>query len=138
MAPNRDEVFTKVRDVLSDFSQEIQRFKHKDFRSDRQTLHPSPNVVFRHPIIKKMFDLKVVDLSGSGFSVEEDEKNAVLLTGMILPELELSFANSFRIKCRAQVVYRKVMEGKDDKWIKCGLALLDMDIGDHLFEAMPF
>jgi hypothetical protein len=79
-----------------------------------------------------MFDLKVVDLSGSGFAVEENQNNSVLLPGMILPELELSFANSFNIKCRAQVVYRNNNETeKEGNWVKCGVALLDINIQDH-------
>jgi hypothetical protein len=119
--------------ILKPLKREIQRFKHKEFRSHRYELTPSPNIIFRHPFTKKIFDLKAIDLSGSGFSVEEDEHNAVLLPGLILPKLELSFANSFRFQCRAQVVYQKV--GDTDaggRRIKCGLALLDMDIQDHV------
>jgi len=118
--------------ILKPLVYEIQRFKHKEFRSNRYHLTPSPNVLFRHPFTNKMFDLKVVDLSGSGFAVEENQNNAVLLPGMILAELELSFANSFNIKCRAQVVYRKSIETeKEGKWVKCGVALLDINIQDH-------
>jgi hypothetical protein len=118
--------------ILKPLVYEIQRFKHKEFRSHRYRLTPSPNVLFRHPFTNKMFDLKVVDLSGSGFAVEENQNNSVLLPGMILPELELSFANSFNIKCRAQVIYRKSIETeKEGKWIKCGVALLDINIQDH-------
>jgi hypothetical protein len=119
--------------ILKPLKHEIQRFKHKEFRSHRYELTPSPNIIFRHPFTKKIFDLKAIDLSGSGFSVEEDEHNAVLLPGLILPKLELSFANSFRFQCRAQVVYQKF--GNADiagRRIKCGLALLDMDIQDHV------
>ena len=118
--------------ILKPLVYEIQRFKHKEFRSQRYRLTPSPNVLFRHPFTNKMFDLKVVDLSGSGFAVEENQNNSVLLPGMILPELELSFANSFNIKCRAQVVYRKsIKTEKEGNWVKCGVALLDINIQDH-------
>ena len=118
--------------ILKPLVYEIQRFKHKEYRSQRYQLTPSPNVLFRHPFTSKMFDLKVVDLSGSGFAVEESRNNSVLLPGMILPELELSFANSFTIKCRAQVVYRKSAEAeKEGNWVKCGVALLDINIQDH-------
>jgi hypothetical protein len=118
--------------ILKPLIYEIQRFKHKEFRSQRYHLTPSPNVLFRHPFTNKMFDLKVVDLSGSGFAVEENQNNSVLLPGMILPELELSFANSFTIKCRAQVVYRKSIESeKVGNWVKCGIVLLDINIQDH-------
>jgi hypothetical protein len=119
--------------ILEPLKQEIQRFKQKEFRSERYVLTPTPNMVSRHPLTAMRVDLKVVDLSGSGFSVEEDEFNTMLLPGIILHELELSFAESYKIKCSAQVVFRKEMvDPNGDKWIKCGLALLDMDIRDHL------
>ena len=119
--------------ILKPLVHEIQRFRQKEFRNNRYQLTPSPDVLFRHPFTNKMFDLKVVDLSGSGFAVEENQNNSVLLPGMILPELELSFADSFRIKCRAQVVYRKTIESeKDGGWVKCGVALLDINIKDHV------
>jgi len=119
--------------ILKPLKLEIQRFKHKEFRSHRYELTPSPNIIFRHPFTQKIFDLKAIDLSASGFSVEEDEHNAVLLPGLILPKIELSFANSFRFQCRAQVVYQKEWNtAKGDRRIKCGLALLDMDVQDHV------
>ena len=119
--------------ILEPLRQEIQRFKQKEFRSERYVLTPTPNMVTRHPFTNMRIDLKVVDLSGSGFSVEEDEFNTMLLPGMILHELELSFADSYKIKCSAQVVFRREMvDPNGDKWIKCGLALLDMNIRDHL------
>ncbi|UCD79883.1 MAG: hypothetical protein JSW26_00165 [Desulfobacterales bacterium] len=119
--------------ILEPLKKEIQRFRQKEFRSERYELTPSPNLVFQHPFTKARIDLKVVDLSGSGFSVEEDESNTALLPGMILPELELSFAESYKIKCSAQVVFRKsIMAPNGQKWVKCGLALLDMNIQDHL------
>ena len=119
--------------ILEPLKEEIQRFKQKEFRSERYELTPSPNIVFQHPFTKMRIDLKVVDLSGSGFSVEEDERNTALLPGMILPDLALHFADSYKIKCTGQVVFRKTMMGSNgQKWIKCGLALLDMDIRDHL------
>ncbi len=119
--------------ILQPLKEEIQRFKQKEFRSERYELTPSPNIVFQHPFTKLRIDLKVVDLSGSGFSVEEDERNPALLPGMILPDLVLNFADSYKIKCTAQVVFHKTMiSSSGQKWIKCGLALLDMDIHDHL------
>ena len=119
--------------ILEPLKCEIQRFKQKEFRSERYRLTPSPNIIFRHPLTGNHFDLKVSDLSGSGFSVEEDEVHTGLLPGMILPQLALSFADGYSIQCSAQVVFRKtVTEANGHKWIKCGLALLDMDIQDHL------
>ena len=119
--------------IFEPLKQAIQRFKQKEFRSERYVLTPTPNMVCRHPFTAMRIDLKVVDLSGSGFSVEEDKYNTTLLPGMILHELELSFADSYKIKCSAQVVFRRQMvDPNGQKWNKCGLALLDMDIRDHL------
>jgi len=119
--------------ILEPLKREIHRFKQKEFRSERYVLTPTPNIVAWHPFTSMRIDLKVVDLSGSGFSVEEDENNTTLLPGMILNEIELCFADGYKIKCSTQVVFRKEMvDPNGDKWIKCGLALLDMDIGDHL------
>jgi hypothetical protein len=123
----------KIRSyVLVPAKYQIQRFRPKEFRNVRQKLVPSPTIIFKHPLIEKMINLKIIDLSGSGFSVEEDRSNAVLLPGMIIPDLELNFANNFSIKCKAQVVYRQLMgEEKADSWVKCGMAVLDMNIEDH-------
>jgi hypothetical protein len=119
--------------ILQPLKKEIQRFKQKEFRSERYELTPSPNIVFQHPFTKMRIDLKVVDLSGSGFSVEEDERSTTLLPGMILPNLVLNFSDNYQITCTAQVVFHKTMiSASGQKWIKCGLALLDMDIRDHL------
>jgi len=64
--------------------------------------------------------------------VEEDTYNAILFPGLIIPELEINFANSFNIKCKAQVVYKKIVgEEKKNNWAKCGLAVLDMELEDH-------
>jgi hypothetical protein len=122
----REYVFEPVRN-------EIHRFEHKEFRSTRQRVSPSPDIVFPHPFTGKMITLKAIDLSGSGFSVEEDAHESVLLPGLMIPEIEISFANSLRLKCKAQVVYRQKIKPKREKSsIRCGLALLDMDIEKHV------
>jgi hypothetical protein len=119
--------------ILQPIKQAIQRFKKKEYRSERYELSPSPNIVCRHPFTQSRLDLKVVNLSGSGFAVEEDETTTTLLPGLILPEVQLSFANSYQLKCSAQVIYRKtITETNGSKWNKCGLALLDMAAQDHL------
>ncbi len=119
--------------VLVPVSNRIQRYRPKQFRSTRHTLVPSPNMVFVHPLTGRNVSLKTIDISGSGFSVEESSGNSQLLAGMIIPELDLSFAQSFRIKCRAQVVYRNTSGEKvKDGTVRCGLAILDMEIDDHV------
>jgi len=121
------------RYVLEPLRQQIQRFQHKEFRSTRQELNPSPNIYFHHPLTNKLVSLKVLDLSGSGFSVEEDEHSAVLMTGMVISGLTLRFGGNFSIECKAQVVYRKVFDdGHRGNWVKCGLAILDMNQADNV------
>jgi hypothetical protein len=52
---------------------------------------------------------------------------------MIIPELYIEFANNFKINCKAQVVYRNVNKTYVDKTrVKCGIAILDMDIQDQV------
>ena len=119
--------------VLEPISREIHRYRQKEFRSERLEINPSPDIYFTHPLSKKQLSLKVVDLSGSGFSVEEDELNAQLLAGLTIPEVELRFSNNVAVNCKAQVVYRKVCnEGKKGVWVKCGLAIIDMDTENNV------
>ena len=78
--------------ILAPLQEEIQRYRKTEYRSPRHQLRPSPNLIFNHPLTGKRVDLKICDLSGSGFSVEEDESNALLLPGLILPS-ELTAAS---------------------------------------------
>jgi len=119
--------------ALEPLNNQMRRFKPKEFRSSRQKLSPSPSIVFKHPLTKKMLNLEVEDLSGSGFSVEEYDDNSVLLLGMIISQLEIEFASDFRIACKSQVVYRNFCETDGDRiHIRCGIAFLDMDIQDQV------
>ena len=117
--------------VLEPVKSEIQRFKHKEYRSLRYKISPPPAIVFKHPFTGKLLSLKAIDLSGSGFSVEEDAQNAELLPGLMIPELKLRFSSHSRFRCKAQLIYRHPSE-KDDSRIKCGVAILDMDIKEHV------
>lgn len=109
------------------------RFRPKNYRSTRQELLPAPTMVFHHPFTDRKISLKVTDLSGSGFSVEEDGGISVLLPGMIIPDIELNFAGSFRITCMGQVVYRNPVETDDEEpFVRCGIAILNMDADDHV------
>jgi len=119
--------------LLEPTNHNIQRFKKKRFRSIREDITPAPIIRFTHPITGKRHDFKVIDLSGSGFSVEETENTCVLLPGIILSDVELIFASSFKINFKAQVVYRKNSELLESGEVfKCGLALLDITTDDHL------
>jgi hypothetical protein len=118
--------------VFEPLQNQVKRFRPKKFRSGRYRLVPSPDLCFRHPFTGRTVSLKVADLSGSGFAVEENEHLSVLLPGMVIPEATLTFANSLKIPCRAQVIRRSVNGEKPGKsMVLVGLAILDMNIRDH-------
>ena len=119
--------------VLEPLQTQMRRFKAKEVRSVRHELLPLPNAAFLHPLSGKAVDLKVSDVSGSGFSVHEELELSVLLPGMIIPELELRIANGCTMKCVVQVIYRAVQQQTDGtSFVKCGLSILDMDIRQHV------
>lgn len=114
--------------VLKPLAESVHRMKSKEFRSERLVPTPLPNIIFQHPIIQKKIHLRLNDISGLGFSVEEDMDNAVLLPGMVIPELEIEFMHGFSVQCKSQVLYRV---NKGDV-AKCGVVILDMSMRDHL------
>lgn len=119
--------------ILEPISRQLRRFAPRRFRSSRQTLSPSPDVIFTHPLFPKTISLKVFDISGSGFSVEEEEHLAVLLPGMVIPELEMRFSDGTIFRCMAQVVYSKPHhQSHMGSMQRCGLAILDMAVEDHI------
>jgi hypothetical protein len=119
--------------VLEPLHREIRRFRRTEFRSRRHCLTPSPNMICRHPLTGRRVELKLVDLSGSGFSVEEEEASAVLLTGLILEGVELHFADGSRITVSAQVVFRRPADPENPGGpTRCGLALIDVRPEDHV------
>ena len=117
--PLNDEV------VLAPVNAKIKRFREKEIQNPRQQLVPSPALVFNHPIINKRIQLEVAEISTSGFSVYEDADEGVLIPGMIIPELTVNYAATFKLQCIAQVVSRSE-ETKGS--VKCELDILDMDI----------
>jgi hypothetical protein len=118
--------------VLTPVNTNFQRFKPKKFRCSRHRLTPSPNMVFIHPLTGKTVNLKIIDLSGSGFSVEESARESMLFAGLLIPELELQFSHSCHMKCQAQVVHRTFVTGEGEDAVTCGLAILNMDMKDHV------
>lgn len=118
--------------VLETLSNQVSRFKPKKIRSIRNIFTPMPNIVFNHPLTGKVVNREIKDLAGSGLSVEERPDDSVLLPGMIIPKLDIMFANDFTISCKAQVIHKNVSMSEGDKvLVKCGIAFLDMDLKDQ-------
>jgi len=119
--------------VLEPVADNIQRFCPKQYRSKRQDLTPAPDIVFHHPFTEQLVTLKALNASGSGLCVEDDEDNSVLIPGMIIPELTINLANTFRFHCKAQVIYRHQNgHSGDAPPIQCGVAFLDMSCDEHM------
>ena len=118
--------------VLQPTCQQIQRFKPKEHRSIRLQPLPTPSIVFVHPVTGASVSLKSVNISGTGIAVTEDSCTAVLLPGLILPDVEISFGGSSSISCKAQVIYRHPAPEPESSAVICGLAYLDMDVKEHV------
>ena len=103
----------------------IQRFRKRHLRNPRQKLLPTPIITFEHPFTQKKVQFEVQDISTSGFSVYEQTDEGILMPGVIIPELTINYAGALKINSSAQVIYRIAEE---EKGVRCGLALLDMDI----------
>lgn len=118
--------------ILEPTQHQMRRFQNREFRSTRHQMSPPPDVSFQHPLFDKRIFLKVYDLSGSGFSVEEDATSTVLLPGLILPELDLIFSDGTTLSCMAQVVYCTPQNDASTPSVRCGLTILDMTVEDHI------
>ncbi len=114
--------------VLKPNREQVQRFLPKEFRPERRELIPNPVLVIKHPLTGKTVSLKVHNLSGTGFGVIEPLTDAVLLPGMILPEVAIQFSTRIHLMCKAQVIHRQITDG----YVYSGLGILDIDIQDHL------
>jgi len=124
----KEETLDNTTLILKPLQNSVHRIKSKENRSERMVLTPLPTIKFTHPIIQKKFSLGLNDISGLGFSVEEDQKNSVLLPGMVIPNLQIQFMHGFSIQCKSQVLYRKV----NDNIVQCGFVILDINANDHL------
>jgi hypothetical protein len=114
--------------IVKSVADQIHRYRPKDCRSERQQLIPSPDLIFTHPITSQRVNLKVIDISGSGFSVEENYDNSVFLPGMKIVGASLEYANSLLLNCDLQVLYCR----KENNKVKSGMVILDMDAQEHV------
>ena len=108
-----------------------QRYTPRKYRSRRQKLVPSPDLLFNHPITGKKVRLKISDLSGLGFSVNEKTTRSTLIPGLLIRNAKISFTNNLIIPCMAQVIYCEPDE-KEPGTVHIGCAILDINIQNHL------
>ncbi len=110
--------------VLAPLESGIQRFQKRKKRTPRLRITPPLSAHFEHPFFRRPVQLDICDLTFTGFAVEEQNEESILLPGMIIPDLEIQYADALKMTCDAQVIYqRKTGKGR----IRNGLAILDMD-----------
>ncbi|HCM26863.1 MAG: hypothetical protein A2Z99_16825 [Treponema sp. GWB1_62_6] len=118
--------------VLTPVFNNIRRYAAREFRSQRHSLSPAPNVNFNHPLTGKRLYLQALDISSSGFSTEEFFINSTLLPGLMIPEISIEIGNHFMMKCLGQVLYRNVVHVEHgENLVRCGIVFLDMAIEDQ-------
>lgn len=101
-------------------------FKARTLRNHRKRSSPPLMAIFEHPFIKKTFQREIFDISTSGFSISDRSNTAVLMPGLIIPEMTITYAGLLKIRCKAQVLYRK-----DESFTHFEMAILDMGIKDY-------
>lgn len=114
--------------VLAPLNDQITRFKKKSVRNSRPRPVSYSTITFNHPFYERRVQREIHNISTSGFSVIENISEGALIPGLIIPDLTINYGSILKIRCIAQVVYRR--EEKESE-VRCGLAILDMDIKDY-------
>ena len=116
---NREIVVAPIQDLM-------QRFKAKVFRNPRRQTSPPLYAAFEHPFMKKFVQREIFDISTTGFSIYDKSEEAVLMPGIIIPDMTISYAGILKIHCKIQVIYQK-----GETSIRFGMAILDMDLVNY-------
>jgi len=111
----------------------IHRQHPKKFRSTRLSVLPTPDANTVHPLHNGYISMDVHDLSGAGFSIECEEDEFGLITGLVFPAIELNFAGALSIPCSAQVMHRRtITTAEGETRILFGFSFIDISPDDHL------
>lgn len=101
-------------------------------RNRRYSLNPAPEVSFKHPFNARLSNMKVTDISASGFSVEAVTGGSLLITGMTINDLELNFAGLLKLRCDVKVVHQTIEKDDQGHRVKFGLAIVNISLDDHM------
>jgi hypothetical protein len=118
--------FTTLIPCESDTS----RFPPLEYRSGRRAIENAPVVYLRNPLSRIEMSYVVSEISGTGFAVEETERDSRLIPGLILFDAKMIFPDRKAITLTIQVVYRQ--PSATPFYDRCGIAILDISAEDHL------
>ena len=113
--------------VFASESRHISRFPAKKIRNPRRQINPPLSAVFKHPLISKKIQRDIFDISTTGFSIRDIQDDEVFMPGMMIPDLSILLAGICIANCTVQIIYRRM----EEKIIKFGVAILDMDIHSY-------
>lgn len=117
--------------LLSIGHESTPRYQQKEYRARRQKLVPSPDFVFTHPITGRQQSLKICEVSGLGFSVEERASSSSLIPGLLIRDAQISFTSNYQLNCTVQVVHLHG-SSQDSEIVRVGVAILHISVKDHL------
>ena len=113
--------------VFASESRHISRFPAKKIRNPRRQINPPLSAVFKHPLINNKIQRDIFDISATGFSIQDIPDDDVFMPGMMIPDLSILLAGICIANCTVQIIYRRM----EEKIIKFGVAILDMDIHSY-------
>jgi hypothetical protein len=109
---------------------ETPRFPPLEYRSGRHTIENAPVVYLRNPLSMIEMSYVVSEISGTGFAVEETERDSRLIPGLIIFDAQMIFPDRKAITLTIQVVHRQ--PSTTPFYDRCGIAILDISAEDHL------
>ena len=80
------------REIVVEPLQEGRQSSSKIMRNPRRQSFPSFYAMFEHPFMHKRVQREIFDISTSGFSIRDNAGEAVLIPGMIIPGMTISYA----------------------------------------------
>lgn len=110
--------------AFASIKESIKRFPARSIRNPRKEIVPAPQVQFLHPLTGKKIYREIANISTSGFSIQENQREETLFPGLILPQVVITSGGIIRMKCSAQVIFRR----RQGNLVTFGLAILDMEI----------
>jgi hypothetical protein len=113
--------------VFAPSQDRIRRFKSKALRNPRKQSTPPCYAIFDHPFMKKVVQREISDISTTGFAIANKLGESILMPGMMIPDMVITYAGILKIRCKVQVIYSK----QEEDQARCGLTILDMDLKDY-------